>query len=138
MASVERGIRVLKNEPEALASRPDFASRTSGPARGRRAPTVPVVGSTIRAAPVRALSSTAGLADEPERLSGPDAARSADEGVDLVSLLLEDLAQVVEPHERISVAVDAGQVDVLSFLTRKRRGTIVVPAPALVPLADWD
>ena len=55
-----------------------------------------------------------------------------------MSLLLEDLAQVVEPHEWISVAVDAGQVDVWSFLTRKQGGTVVVPAPALMSLADWD
>ena len=53
-------------------------------------------------------------------------------------LLLEDLAEVVEPHEWVSIAVDGGQVDVPSFLTRKQVCPIVVPAPALVLLAEWD
>ena len=74
----------------------------------------------------------AGLADEAERLAGPDRGADADERVDVGALLLEDLPQVFEPHDGGRAAVDRGDVDLERLLTRQIAGSILVEAAGAV------
>ena len=68
----------------------------------RRARRLPSVGGTIPSS-VRAsvVFPLPGLADEPERLAGPDRGADVRERVDLVSALLEDLRELPELDERL-------------------------------------
>src|SRR4029450_2210807 len=78
------------------------------------------------------------LAHEAEGLARPDRARGADERVHLVATLLEDLAQVVEAHEGRCNPVHLRELEVARLLAGEERRALVVPAAALVPLADTD
>ena len=100
VAAVERRVRVLEDDLQ----RAEILAATLLEARRQRA-ALELHGAGGRPddpeqrARQRRLAA-ARLADEPERLPRPDRRAHADERVDVVPLLLEDLAEVVEPHER--------------------------------------
>ena len=79
---------------------------------------------------------TSRLADEAQRLAGPDRGADVPERLDVVPLLTEDLRQPGELDERCARPIDGGELEVGCFLTGKPVRALVVPASAHVSRCD--
>ncbi len=76
------------------------------------------------------------LADEAECLAWPDRCGDADERMDVVSVLAEDLAEVLEAEQRLRVPVDRRERAIHVFFARQVLRFVVEVAPAHVSAAD--
>ena len=129
MATVERAVGVLEDDLQSaeirvcplLEPRGKLAAFELHGARGRR--------DDPEQRPRQRCLARAGLTDEAERLAGPDRRRDAGERVNFMASLDEDLAEIVEPHERCLLPVDGRHQELRGLLAWQPGSQVLVEAP---------